>query len=67
MLNLLALGNRGSARARKLSARGEDNQFGKSKFHNMRISDYRYLEKVFKHLQQKLNLEDDAPPIGIDC
>ena len=42
-----------SARARKLSARGEDNQFGKSQlhFHNMQISDYRYLEKAFKNLQ----------------
>ena len=42
-----------SARARKLSARGEDNQFGMSQlhFHNMQISDYRYLEKAFKNLQ----------------
>ena len=39
-----------SAGARKLSARGEDNQFGKSQlhFHNMQISDYPYREKVSK-------------------
>ena len=50
-------------------ARGEDYQFGKSKlhFHKMQISDYRYLEKVFKNLQKKLNLAEDAPPIGIEA
>ena len=57
-----------SARARKLSARGEDNQFGKSKlhFHNMHISDYRYLERVLHNLQKKLNPAEDAPPVGIE-
>ena len=52
-----------SARARKLSARGEDNQFGRLKSHNVQISDCRYLEKVFKNLQKKLNLAENAPPI----
>ena len=58
-----------SARARKLSARREDNQFGKSKFHihNMQISDYRYLENVFKNPWKRLNLAQDAPHIGIQA
>ena len=57
-----------SARAGKLSVRGEDNQFGKSKFHfhNMQISHYRYFENVFKNLQKKLSLAGDAPPIRIE-
>ena len=43
-----------SARARRLE-RGEDTQVGRSKMelHNMQISNYRYLEKVFKNLQKK--------------
>ena len=58
-----------SARTRKLSARREDNQFGKSKFHihNMQISDYRYLENVFKNLRKRLNLAQDAPLTGIQA
>ena len=45
-----------SARARKLE-RGEDIQIGRSKieFHNMQVSAFRYLEKVFKKLEGKLN------------
>ena len=56
------------ARARKLE-RGEDIQFERSKlhFHNMQISDYRYLEKVFKNLQKELTIAEDAPVIGIEA
>ena len=58
-----------SARAKKLSARGKDNQFGKSKLHfrNMQIFSHRYLEKVFKNLRKKLNLAENAPPLGIEA
>ena len=57
-----------SARARKLE-RGEDIQFERSKlhFHNMQISDFRYLEKVFKNLQKELNLAENAPVIGFEA
>ena len=34
-------------------------------FHNMQISDHRYLEKVFKNLRQKLNLAEEAPILGL--
>ena len=36
-------------------------------FHIEQISDNRYLEKVFKNLQEELNLADDAPPVGIEA
>ena len=60
MLNLLERGNRGGEMSLQTQlasgncARdGVDNKFGRSKlhFHNMQISDYLYLEKVFKNLQ----------------
>ena len=53
-----------SARARKLE-RGEDIQIGRSnmEFHNMQASDFRYLDKVFKNLQTKLNFAEEAPII----
>ena len=31
----------------------------------MQISDYRYLEKVFKNLRQKLNLAEEAPVLNL--
>ena len=54
--------------ARKLE-RGEDIQIGRSEteFHNMQISDHRYLEKVFKNLRKKLNLAEEAPVIGVEA
>ena len=57
-----------SASTRKLE-RGDDIQIGKPKmeFHNMQISDHRYLEKVFKNLRKKLNLAEEAPVIGIEA
>ena len=57
-----------SARARKLE-RGEVIQFGRSKlhFHNMQISDHRYLEKVFKNLRNRLNLAEEAPVLGSEA
>ena len=36
-------------------------------FQNMQISDYRYLEKVFKNLWKKLNLTEEAPATGIEA
>ena len=36
-------------------------------FHNMQISDHRYLEKVSKNLQKQLNLAEVAPVIGIEA
>ena len=55
-----------SARARKLE-RGDDIQIGRTrlKFHNIQISDCRYLEKVFKNLRQKLNLTEEAPVLHL--
>ena len=46
---------------------GEDIQFGRSKlhFHNMQISDHRFLEKVFKNLRQKLHLAEEAPILDL--
>ena len=46
---------------RKL-VRGDDNQIERTglDFHNVQISDHRYLEKVFKNLRQKLNLAEEA-------
>ena len=35
-------------------------------FHNMQTSDHRYLEKVFKKLEENLNLPEEAPLIGIE-
>ena len=42
----------------------DDNQFGRRRmeFHNMQISDHRYLEKVFKNLR---NLEEEAPVLDL--
>ena len=36
-------------------------------FHNMQISDHRYLERVSKNLRKKLHLAEDAPVIGIEA
>ena len=55
-----------SASTRKL-VRGDDNQIERTRlaFHNLQISDQRYLEKVFKNLRQKLNLAEDAPVLDL--
>ena len=34
-------------------------------FHNLQISDHRYLEKVLKNLRQKLNLPEEAPVLDL--
>ena len=50
--------------------RGEDIQFGRSKLHLHKCKSpaiYRYLEKVFKNLRQKLNLAEEAPVLGIEA
>ena len=36
-------------------------------FHNMQVSDFRYLEKVLKNLRKKLNFAEEAPIIGIEA
>ena len=56
-----------SANTRKLE-RG-DIQIGRTRleFHNLQISDHRYLEKVFKDPRKKLNLAEEAPVIGIEA
>ena len=50
-----------SASTRKLE-RGDDTQIERRRleFHDMQVSDHRYLDKVFKNLQQKLNLAEEA-------
>ena len=55
-----------SASTRELE-RGDDIQIGRTRlvFHNMQISDHRYLEKVFKNLRQKLNLAEEAPVLDL--
>ena len=57
-----------SASSRQLE-RGEDIPIGRSKmeFHNMQISDHRYLEKVFKNVRKKLNLAEVAPALGVEA
>ena len=57
-----------SARTRKLE-RGDDIQIGRTRleFHNMQVSDYRYLEKVFNNLRQKVELAEEAPVIGVEA
>ena len=42
--------------------RGDGNQIERTRFefHNLQISDHRYLEKVFKNLRPKLNLAEEA-------
>ena len=51
-----------SASARQIE-RGRDIRICRSKMeiHNMHMSDYRYLEKVFKNLRKRLNLTEDSP------
>ena len=53
---------------RKLE-RGDDIKIGRTKleFHNMRVSDHRYLERVFQNLRQKLNLAEEAPVLGVEA
>ena len=53
----------------KQAERGEDIHMGRSRreFHNMQISDYRYLVKVFRNLRKKLNLTEDSSMIGIEA
>ena len=47
--------------------RGDDNQIERTRFefHNLQISDHRYLEKVFKNLRPKLNLAEEAPVLAL--
>ena len=42
--------------------RGIENQLARTKldFHNMQISIYQFVEKVFDNLQHRLNLSEDA-------
>ena len=51
---------------RKLE-RGDDIQIGRItlKFLKKQVSDYRYLEKVFKNLRQNLNLAEEAPVLNL--
>ena len=46
----------------------EVNQFGRRKleFHNMQISDSRYLENVYKNLKKKVTLAEDTTSLGIE-
>ena len=55
-----------SASTRKLE-RGEDIQIEMTRldFHNVHISDQRYLEKVFTNLRQKFNLAEEAPVLDL--
>ena len=47
--------------------RGDDSQIEKTRleFHNMQVSDKRYLEKVFRNQRQKLNLAEEAPVLHL--
>ena len=47
----------------------EIHPFGRRKleFPNMQISNSGYLEKVFKNIKKKVNLAEDAPPLGIQA
>ena len=47
----------------------EVNPFGRRQheFQNMQISDSGYLEKVYENLKKKVNLAEDAQPLGIQA
>ena len=49
--------------------KGEVHPFGRRtpEFHTMQISDSGYLEKVLKNMKKKVNLAEDAQPLGIQA
>ena len=55
-----------SSGTRKL-VRGDDSQLVRTRldFHNVQISDHRYLAEVFKNLRQKLNLAEAGPVLDL--
>ena len=65
--NLVRSGESASSGSTRKLVPSDDNQCEKTtlEFHNVQISDHRYLEKVFKNLRQKLNLAEEAPVLDL--